>query len=66
MLAFLLLLSLGKKYPTIGFDINQSRIVELKKGIDHTNEASPEQLRSADQLTFSANINDIKGVIYTL
>ena len=51
----------GKKYPTIGFDINQSRIVELKKGIDHTNEASPEQLRSADQLTFSANVNDIKG-----
>jgi UDP-N-acetyl-D-galactosamine dehydrogenase len=50
-----------KKYPTIGFDINQARIDELKKGIDHTNEAKPEQLRSADQLTFSANINDIKG-----
>ena len=56
-----LAIEFGKKYPTIGFDINQSRIVELKKGIDHTNEASPEQLRSADQLTFSADINDIKG-----
>ena len=56
-----LAIEFGKKYPTIGFDINQSRIVELKKGIDHTNEASPEQLRSADQLTFSANVNDIKG-----
>ena len=55
-----LAIEFGKKYPTIGFDINQSRIVELKKGIDHTNEASTEQLRSADQLTFSANINDIK------
>ena len=55
-----LAIEFGKKYPTIGFDINQSRIVELKKGIDHTNEASPEQLRSADQLTFTANINDIK------
>jgi UDP-N-acetyl-D-glucosamine/UDP-N-acetyl-D-galactosamine dehydrogenase len=56
-----LAIEFGKKHPTIGFDINQARIDELKKGIDHTNEATPEQLRSADQLTFSANINDIKG-----
>ena len=55
-----LAIEFGKKYPTLGFDINQARIDELKKGIDHTNEASPEQLRSAKQLTFSANINDIK------
>ena len=55
-----LAIEFGKKYPTIGFDINQARIDELKKGIDHTNEASPEQLRSANQLTFSANITDIK------
>ena len=55
-----LAIEFGKKYPTIGFDINQARIDALKKGIDHTNEATPEQLRSADQLTFSANINDIK------
>ena len=34
-----LAIEFGKKYPTIGFDINQARIVELKKGIDHTNEA---------------------------
>jgi UDP-N-acetyl-D-galactosamine dehydrogenase len=56
-----LAIEFGKKHPTIGFDINQARIDELKKGIDHTNEATPEQLRSAGQLTFSANINDIKG-----
>ena len=55
-----LAIEFGKKYPTLGFDINQARIDELKKGIDHTNEASPEQLRSANQLAFSANINDIK------
>ena len=55
-----LAIEFGKKYPTLGFDINQARIDELKKGIDHTNEASPEQLISANQLTFSANINDIK------
>ena len=55
-----LAIEFGKKYQTLGFDINQARIDELKKGVDHTNEATPEQLRSAKQLTFSANINDIK------
>ena len=56
-----LAIEFGKKYQTVGFDINKARIDKLKKGIDHTNEATPEQLRSAGQLTFSANINDIKG-----
>ena len=55
-----LAIEFGKKYPTLGFDINQARIDELKKGIDHTNEASTEQLISANQLIFSAKINDIK------
>ena len=55
-----LAIEFGKKYPTLGFDINQARIDELKTGVDHTNEATPEQLKSANQLTFSANINDIK------
>ena len=55
-----LAIEFGKKYPTFGFDINETRIDELKKGFDHTNEATPEQLRSANQLTFSANVNDIK------
>jgi UDP-N-acetyl-D-galactosamine dehydrogenase len=54
-----LAIEFGKKYPTVGFDINVGRIDELKKGIDQTNEATPEQLRSAKQLTFSVNINDI-------
>ena len=54
-----LAIEFGKKYPTIGFDVNEGRIDELKKGFDHTNEASPEQLSSAKELTFSANINDI-------
>ena len=55
-----LAIEFGKKYPTLGFDINQARIEELNKGVDHTNEATPEQLRSAKHLIFSANINDIK------
>jgi UDP-N-acetyl-D-galactosamine dehydrogenase len=54
-----LAIEFGKKYSTIGFDINQARIDELTKGVDHTNEATPEQLKSAEQLIFSADINDI-------
>ena len=55
-----LAIEFGKKYPTIGFDIKVGRIDELNKGVDHTNEATPEQLKSAKQLIFSAKINDIK------
>ena len=55
-----LAIAFGKKYPTIGFDINLPRIDDLKNGIDHTNEASPQQLISASRLVFSSNINDIK------
>ena len=54
-----LAIEFGKKYPTVGFDINANRIDELKTGIDHTNEATPEQISSAKQLTFSPNIKDI-------
>ena len=55
-----LAIEFGKKYPTIGFDINQSRINELKQGIDQTNEATSEQILSSNQLTFSSDISDIK------
>ena len=54
-----LAIEFGKKYPTIGFDINANRIEDLKYYIDHTNEASQEQLKSADQLNFSSDLNDI-------
>jgi len=55
-----LAIEFGKKYSTLGFDINEARINQLKEGIDHTKEVTPEQLKSANQLAFSANINDIK------
>ena len=55
-----LAIEFGKKYPTIGFDINLSRIDDLKKGIDYTNETSPQQINSVKKLAFSSSINDIK------
>ena len=50
----------GKKYTTVGFDINQPRIDELKLGNDHTLEVSDEELASANQLSFTANPEEIK------
>ena len=50
----------GKKYDTIGFDINAKRIEELKQGIDRTLEISPEELKEAKNLSFTTSIEDIK------
>ncbi len=50
----------GKKYDTIGFDINATRIEELKRGIDRTLEVSSEELQAAKNLSFTPSIEDIK------
>lgn len=49
----------GKKTDVVGFDINKSRIDELKKGVDRTREVDAEELASAKKLTYTAEINDI-------
>jgi len=49
----------GKRYPTIGFDLNMERIAELKAGIDHTLEVSSEELIQAKQLTYTVDPNDL-------
>lgn len=36
----------AKKFPTVGFDINKSRVEELTKGFDRTLEVSDEDLQS--------------------
>src|SRR5262245_51545211 len=48
-------ISFGKKLPTIGFDIRQRRIDELKTGHDETMEVTGEQLASARQLELTAD-----------
>ena len=48
-------ISFGKKLPTIGFDIRQRRVDELKKGHDDTLEVTSEQLASATKLEMTAD-----------
>jgi UDP-N-acetyl-D-galactosamine dehydrogenase len=50
----------GKKFPTIGFDINRHRVAELREGIDSTKETDSEELASANRLTYSTDINDLR------
>jgi len=50
----------GKIFPTVGFDINEARIDELKSGNDHTLETSNEEICNATLLTFSNNIEKLR------
>lgn len=51
----------GKQLPVVGFDIQQKRIQELQSGQDHTLEMSREELKQAMQLTYSANLDDLRS-----
>jgi UDP-N-acetyl-D-galactosamine dehydrogenase len=48
-------LSFGRKLPTVGFDIRQRRIDELKKGHDETLEVTSDQLTGATKLELTAD-----------
>jgi len=50
----------GKKFNVLGFDINQSRVDELKKGIDRTLESNKKEIESSRFLNFSTNIDDLR------
>ena len=55
----------GKHYDTTGFDINISRVNELRSGKDSTLEVDAEELASASRLRFSAVRDDIsKSNVY--
>jgi UDP-N-acetyl-D-galactosamine dehydrogenase len=49
----------GKKYPTIGYDINQRRINELKQGVDTTLEIDTPDLAAASRLTFTTRPQEL-------
>lgn len=51
----------GKKFPVIGYDINNQRIKNLKKGIDDTLETSKRELSDATYLKYSNNHEDMKS-----
>ena len=56
---FPLAVEFGKLYPTLGFDIDVSRIAELNRGYDRTQEVSDAQLKASTQLRFSSERGDL-------
>ena len=57
-----LAIEFSKKHETIGFDLNQKRIEELNKGVDSTNEANLEELKTqlVNKLTLVDDLEKIK------
>ena len=48
-----LALEFGKKWPTVGFDINRQRIAELQQGHDQTREIEPAAFALSPHITFT-------------
>jgi UDP-N-acetyl-D-galactosamine dehydrogenase len=51
----------GRKRSVVGFDINQRRIDELKAGNDFTLETTQEELAAAKYLSYTTNLDDLRG-----
>jgi UDP-N-acetyl-D-galactosamine dehydrogenase len=47
----------GRRFPTVGFDINEARIAELEAGQDSTLEVTPEELADVNQLSYTSDIS---------
>lgn len=50
----------GKKFSTVGFDINRKRVDELRSGNDFTLEVNSEDLGKATHLSYTTEIEGIK------
>lgn len=51
----------GKKFPTVGFDVNFERLQELHRGFDRTLELSTEEMSLAKHLSFTNSIEDLES-----
>lgn len=49
----------GKIINTVGFDVNETRVYELKNGKDKTMECDEAEIASATKLIFSSTLSDI-------
>ena len=50
----------GSRFPTVGFDINERRITELKAGTDFTLETDTAEIAAATQLSFTTSAHDLR------
>ncbi|HET7757303.1 MAG TPA: Vi polysaccharide biosynthesis UDP-N-acetylglucosamine C-6 dehydrogenase TviB [Steroidobacteraceae bacterium] len=50
----------GKRFETLGFDVNPKRVAQLRAGRDSTLEVTGAELKSARQLRFTTALEDLK------
>src|SRR3546814_14548874 len=51
----------GRRYPTVGFDIDAQRIAQLHEHHDHTLELSADELKAAGKLEFASDPQALAG-----
>ena len=56
-----LAIEFSKHYNVIGYDIDESRIKELSQNFDRTKEVTKNELKKVKNLTFTSDIEKIKG-----
>ncbi|WP_413692346.1 Vi polysaccharide biosynthesis UDP-N-acetylglucosamine C-6 dehydrogenase TviB [Psychromonas sp. KJ10-2] len=51
----------GKKFNTLGFDIDSERVIALSKGVDSTLECTSQELSESPHLIYSSSHTDLKN-----
>jgi len=54
----------GRKFPTVGFDVKEARVAQLRAGKDVTLEVSDDEMQQAGKLTYSSDVADIAHCNY--
>jgi len=54
-----LAIAFGKRYSTLGFDVDTTRVAELRAGRDSSLEVEPVELRAAERLTYTDEAGDL-------
>jgi UDP-N-acetyl-D-galactosamine dehydrogenase len=55
-----LAVELGRKYTTIGLDINAARVAELRAGRDSSLEVEPDELAATRHLSYTTAVEDLR------
>jgi len=51
---------LSRHFPVVGFDVDATRVDELKRGVDHTHEVTDAEFATAKALTYSADVEALR------
>jgi UDP-N-acetyl-D-galactosamine dehydrogenase len=55
---------LSGHFSVVGFDIDQSRVDQLKEGVDHTRELTSDELGKASSITYSADPERLRSCTF--